>query len=454
MRDLAIVLIVFGSLPLILVRPQVGILMWFWLGMMNPHQLAWGYAQQLRVALVVGTATLIAWALSREPKLPPKMPAVFALAGYTFWFSLAALMAIHPEHSLPKWQEAIKILLMTFVTMCIVQERERLHQLVWVIVGSLGVYGVKGGIFSILHGGNYRIYGPPNSFIEENNSLALALIMILPLALYLRATTSNRWIKQGLVGGIGLTLLAILGSFSRGALVGLTVTLGYFWLKSRHKLITAIAALVLVGGALAWLPQTWFDRMSTIESYDRDESAIGRFDAWTFAFKLALDYPLTGGGQLITDDSSLFKHYVPSAARARAAHSIYFETLGETGFVGLGFFLLLLFVSFRTARAIIRSTSQRPDLAWAHNLASMIQVSLLGYAATGAFLSLGLFDLYYAVVAITVSLQVVVKRELEKPVARAVLQEDVHEPADTLLPSGKVPGYHAALTSASGGPSS
>ena len=213
MRDLLVVLIVFGSLPLVLVRPQIGILMWFWLGMMNPHRLTWGYAQQLQVALVIGSATLLAWFVSREPKVPPRTPIVFALAGYTVWFSVAAFMAIHTDVAMPKWVEAIKILLMTFVTICIVQERERLHQLVWVIVCSLGLYGVKGGIFSALHGGNYRIWGPPGTFIEDNNALALALIMIIPLAHYLRTTAENRWVKFGLAGGIGLTVLAILGSF-------------------------------------------------------------------------------------------------------------------------------------------------------------------------------------------------------------------------------------------------
>ena len=71
MRDFLIVLIVFGSVPLILVRPQIGVLMWYWISLMNPHRLSWGYAYDLRVALVVGAVTIIAWLFSRERKLPP-----------------------------------------------------------------------------------------------------------------------------------------------------------------------------------------------------------------------------------------------------------------------------------------------------------------------------------------------------------------------------------------------
>jgi len=58
-RDFLVILIVLGSVPLTLVRPQIGVLMWFWLSLMNPHRMSWGYAQEFRVALVVGTATII-----------------------------------------------------------------------------------------------------------------------------------------------------------------------------------------------------------------------------------------------------------------------------------------------------------------------------------------------------------------------------------------------------------
>src|SRR5579862_8587820 len=131
MRDFLIVLIVLGSVPITLVRPDVGILMWFWLSLMNPHRLSWSYAQQFRVALVVAGATLISWIISREAKRPPNSPVVYALAIFTFWVSLAALFSLRPDLSVPKWEEIIKILAMTFVTMCIMQSRERIHTLVW-----------------------------------------------------------------------------------------------------------------------------------------------------------------------------------------------------------------------------------------------------------------------------------------------------------------------------------
>ncbi len=418
MRDFLIVMIVLGAVPIILVRPHIGIIMWFWLSLMNPHRLAWGYAQEFRVALVTGLATLLGWLFSKEGKKPPNSFLVWALAGFTVWVSVAALFALRPEVAIPKWEEIIKILAMTFVTMCIVQSRARIYQLVWVIVVSLGVYGWKGGLFAIATGGHYRVFGPDNSFIGENNALALALIMLLPLMQFLRQMSTDRRIRLALLGAFGLTLLAILASYSRGALIGLTLTLGFLFLKAKHRFVTlVVAAGVLVAG-LSMLPPEWFERMNTIQTYDQDASALGRIDAWMFALRIAIDHPLTGGGQLIGTDDALFKHYVPTAPTARAAHSIYFEVLGETGFVGLFWFLLLLLASFLAARNVIKETRHRPDLAWAGNLAAMIQVSFVGYAVTGAFLSLGFFDLYYALVAVMAVTQAVVWREVKQETAQ------------------------------------
>lgn len=420
MRDFLVVMIVLGSVPFILVRPYIGILMWFWLSMMNPHKLAWGYAQEFRVALVVAATTLLGWLASRDSKSPPNSGITYALAAFTVWVSLAAMLAIHPDEAIPKWEEIIKILGMTFVTMCIVQSRDRIHWLVWVVTMSVAIFGIKGGLFAIATGGSYRVYGPEGSFIEENNALALALIVILPMLQYLRTNTADKRVKLGLTSAMGLTVISILASYSRGALLGLGLTLGFLLLKARQRVVTVLIVGSVLSVALFTLPGEWFERMHSIENFEQDESAVGRLDAWTFSYKLALDHPFFGGGQLVGTDSVLFEHYVPTALNARAAHSIYFEVLGETGFVGLGIFLILMYVSFRAASKIIKSTRDRPDLQWARSLAAMLQVSFVGYAATGAFLSLGFFDLYYALVAIVAVTQLVVRRELAKLVAAPI----------------------------------
>src|SRR3546814_1548829 len=68
MRDVFILLLVFSVIPLIFLRPHVGILAWCWISYMNPHRLTWGVAFDFPVGMVIALATLAAWVLSQEPK--------------------------------------------------------------------------------------------------------------------------------------------------------------------------------------------------------------------------------------------------------------------------------------------------------------------------------------------------------------------------------------------------
>lgn len=425
MRGFLLLLIIVGSVPCILVRPQFGVLMWFLVSLMNVHQYTWGFAAEVRPALIVGLSTIVAWLASRDSKVPPASRVVVVLGILTFWMTIAAIFAIHPDVAIPKWEEYIKILLMTFVTICIVQSRERINQLVWIVVISIGFYGVKGGIFTLLTHGDYRVWGPPDTFIADNNALACALIMILPLMNHLRSNSQNRWIRYGLWASMALTVIAILGSYSRGALLGLMVMSAFLAFKTRHRVATAIITVGVIGVALVFLPQQWYERMQSIETYQHDESALGRFDAWKFAYRLALDHPITGGGYSIGTDANLFHHYVPTAPVNRAAHSIYFQVLGEMGFVGLGIYLMLLLASYRAASNVLRIAQRSPDLAWARSLAAMVQVSVVGFSAAGAFLSLGFYDLYYAVVAIIAVTELVVRRVVTESSVSTGVELDV-----------------------------
>lgn len=47
MRDLLLSFIVMIVLPFCLTRPWVGFLAWNWLGMMNPHRIVFGFAQDI-----------------------------------------------------------------------------------------------------------------------------------------------------------------------------------------------------------------------------------------------------------------------------------------------------------------------------------------------------------------------------------------------------------------------
>ena len=347
MRDILITLIVFGSIPLIFKQPWTGILLFSWISYMNPHRLTYGFAYSFQFALIAAVLTIIAFTISRENKRIPISPVSVVLFLFVTWTAITTITALAPDRAETRFIEFGKIQIMTILTLAMIKTKVRLNWLIAMIVFSIGFYGVRGGLFSIMTGGNYRVWGPPGSFFEDNNQLALTLIMTMPLMHYLQLVAANKWVRHMLSVMILLTLAAIIGTYSRGALLALS-TMGFFlWLRSSKKLPVAFAAAVCIIGVLSFMPQKWFDRMDTIDSYEEDESASGRFDAWLFAINIANDR-LLGGGFKVNTQERLWPIYNPESPVVRAPHSIYFEVLGEHGYPGLTLFLMLGTVAFFT----------------------------------------------------------------------------------------------------------
>lgn len=412
MRDLIITAMFFGAIPLVFMRPWTGILLFSWISYMNPHRLTYGFAFSFQFALIAALVTIIAFSISHKDKKIPMTPITVMLIIFILWASITTMTALAPEGVWEQYTKFIKIQLMIFLTLAMIKTREQINWLIIVIVCSIGFYGVRGGIFSVLTGGNFRVWGPPGSFFEDNNSLALALIMTLPLMHYLQLIAHNRWVRHLMSVVMLLTLGAIIGTYSRGALVALTAMGLSLWLKSSRKMPVAIAAAVCIIGVLSFMPQQWFDRMDTIKSYDEDHSASGRFDSWLFAINVANDR-VVGGGFKLNQNHELWPIYNPEAFKPRSMHSIYFEVLGEHGWIGLTIFLTLGFVAFRTCTNTYRLSRHRPDLKWAEDLSKMLQVSLVGYAAAGAFLNLATFDLFYHVLTLIVATRLIVAYQIK-----------------------------------------
>jgi probable O-glycosylation ligase (exosortase A-associated) len=411
MRDIIITLMVFGFIPVVFMKPWTGILLFSWISYMNPHRLTYGFAFTFQFAMIAALVTIVAFAISKENKKIPWTPITGVLLGFVLWTSFTTIFALAPENAMQQYITFLKIQIMTVLTLAMINTRERLNWLIIVIVVSLGFYGVRGGVFSVLTGGNYRVWGPPGSFFEDNNQLALTLIMTLPLMHYLQLVSHNRWIRHLLSLMMLLTLAAIIGTYSRGALLALSTMGLVMWLRSSKKFPVAFAATVCIAGVLTFMPQQWFDRMNTINSYEEDESASGRLDAWVFAINVANDR-VVGGGYKVNTNVDLWPIYNPESPTHRAPHSIYFEVLGEHGWIGLALFLALGAFALLTCSRTSKRTRDRPDLKWAGDLMKMLQVSLVGYATAGTFLNLATFDLYYHLLAIIVQTRLCVERAI------------------------------------------
>jgi probable O-glycosylation ligase (exosortase A-associated) len=446
MRDLIVTLAVLGSLPLIFLRPWVGVLVWVWISFMNPHMLAWGFARSLPWVLIVAVVTLVTYFASNDRKSIPITSITIVWLTYFAWTFVTLLFALNSEGAWEEWDRWWRIQVMVLLVLMAIHQRERLDALVWVVALSIGFYGVKGGIFTILTGGQYMVGGPPGGFIAGNNEIALALLMVLPLFWYLKGRVDNLWARRALLASMGLCALAILATYSRGALLGLA-TMGFvLWLRTRNRFVTGTAIALLALTIFAFLPERWHERMGTISTYQQDESALGRINAWYFAFNLAVDRPIGGGFRVFTPE--LFMEYAPEPRNFHDAHSIYFEVLGEQGWPGLILFLTLgMLVVVHTQRTVSRYRGH-PTQAWASELAAMLQVGFIGYAACGAFLGLSYFDLPYVLMAMAVLTRMIADRGALENVAPAPAQAAA--PAKRVNPYGSV----GPRPRGAGGPSS
>ena len=414
MRDIVIFGIIFGLVPMMIRRPAIGAVVFMWISLMNPHRLAFGPAYDFPFAMMVAVITIGAILFSREPRNYPATPVTVLLVTFMVWVTITTLFAISPPWIVNyEWSRVIKTLLMVAVTIMVVQSEADLKKMVWVLVLSLGAFGAKGGLFTLMTGGSYRVLGPAGSYIAENNALALALVMAVPIIWYLRLQSDKRWLRYGLTAMAGLTVVAAAGSYSRGALLAGAAMMAFLWLKSRNKVSTGIVLLLMI--PLVWLamPEQWHARMSTIEEYQSDSSAMGRINAWYFALEVAKTH-LLGGGFMVFNPA-MFRIYAPNPTDFHAAHSIFFQVLGEHGYIGLTLFVSFIGSAWLTANKIIRSVRNHPDLKWASDFAAMAQVSLVGYMVGGAFLSLAYYDYFWYVVAALVITQRIVARKL-KPV--------------------------------------
>lgn len=411
MRDLVLTLLVLGAIPWIFTRPYFGALMYAWLSLMQPHRLTWGFAFTFPFSTVIGIVTIIATLFSKERKQVPWSGPFVLLLLFVAWINVSTYFALDTDGAIPEWDRTMKIQLMVFVTLLLMQGKQRINAFVWVIVVSLAFFGFKGGIFTISTGGQYLVRGPTRSFIDDNNTLALALLMILPLLWYLFSVSTNKYVKYGVLTTMILTTISITGSHSRGALVAGGAVLFMLALRSRQRVKFLIAAAVVIPAILSFMPEVWFERMGTISTYQSDGSALGRINAWWFAVNIADAHPITGGGFGVFTAEN-FLSYAPEPLNFHDAHSIYFEVLAEHGYVGIALFLALGLASLRSCSWTMKNTRDRPDLKWASDLAGMLQASLIGYATGGLFLGLAYYDLYYDLVGVVILLQVHIREVL------------------------------------------
>lgn len=400
MRDLIVLAFTFSSVFLGLTRPWMGVLALAVLSYLNPHRYAWGFSRNFPVYLIVFVATVGGMLLNSRDRQPfPWTRETITFVVLLAWFTLTTVWSPDvPTAAQNQWIKVMKVYVGIFPTFWLIDTRERLRWLVVTIALSFGLIGLKGGIFALATGFNHRVWGPANTFYGDNNSIALALNMMLPLIILCAKESKHIVLKYFFCTIFFFSICSIISTWSRGGLLALCAILGALILSSRRKWLAIPIFLIGVFFLMPKLPAEWFERMHTIETYEEDVSAMTRLDAWKYATNRALANPLVGGG------FETFRNYV------RDVHSAYFEILGEHGFLALGFWLSLLFGTMISLQRLRKRARQIEGFSWVPDYARAVQIALLGYAVGGAFLGVAYWDIFYHLVSLCVLMKVLLAR--------------------------------------------
>lgn len=413
MRNLVLLAVYLGYLGLGAGAAFICGLGYIWIDLFTPQSIAYGILNQFPLSMVMALAALGFYVLT-DRKYPPRFSLSMALLiVWIVWVSLTTTWADFPVAAYAKWDWAIKSIIFAVIFPFLFRSRVQIEAVILTILlaisGNLLSFGAK----TIISGGggygvNWTLASSTsgNFGLNESSTIALVSAALIPLILFLKRHSlfvpKIRFLNLGYAGLIVFAVMTCLGSFARAGLIALFVLGALIWYRSRHKIATLALLLVIGAGFVSVMPGSWFERMSTISNPDGDSSAGTRLAVWKWTIDYAIEHPFGGGFGAYA--SNIIRLPNPDGTESiqlgRAYHSMYFEVLGEQGFVGLAIFAILLGTFFANMLRLSRRTKNIPELAWLHDLAQTLMMFTLVYMAGGAFVGISFQPLLYYMLAL------------------------------------------------------
>ncbi len=410
MRDLAFIASFLAMLPPALRFAHVGAMVWTWIALISPNNYLYGFARGIPYNKVVVAIAAVGLVLDKTKGKFKADTHIRLLIAFLIVGMISYMFALSDKPRVDALADRIskEVLLCLFMVIAI-RSREQIHSILIAMCMGMAIHGSIEGSKFITSGGGHILVGPGT--IGDNNHFGTAMLLCIPLLIYLYRYSASPFVRFALFLATATNVVAIIATNSRGALLGLLAVGGMMFLRSKRKFGLLLTFLIIGGAVLAFAPERWTGRMTTISSAEQDGSFLGRVNSWKLHFLVALDRPLIGGGFSPMEDREIWESYLPKLDSLDfiptgrptvplAAHSIYFQVLGDTGFIGLFLFLGLMFVAFRNLGRITKLCKGQPHLEWAYDLADAFRFSMVAYAVSGAALSLAYFELYYIIITL------------------------------------------------------
>jgi len=422
-------------------KPFLFVLAYAYIEIVAPQKVSWGFLQSIPISLIAFMGAVTAWAVAEDKsgiRFSPRQMLLFLLLVYC---GLSTRGADFPDEALEKWAWVWKALVFAMFLPLTLRTRLRIEAFTLIMVLSVGVIVIGGGIKTLAGGGGYgelKLLVNDNTGLYEGSIISTCAVCVMPLALWL--ARHGTIFKPGLLVwlfALGICfscLLMPVGTQARTGLICVAV-LGVMMLRSvkrRLLYIGAIGALVTI--AIPFLPQSYTERMSTIRNHQSDQSASTRVAVWKWTIEYAKTHPFGGGFEAYRQNVLSYDKIEAENAgdnntaietqrieeRGRAYHSSYFEMLGEQGYPGLAMWLLLHIMGVVHMEVIRRSYARNtsPELRWVTPLADALQQAQIVYLFGGAFVGIAFQPFCYMLVGLQCGLSAYigrVKRAAPKP---------------------------------------
>ena len=308
----------------------------------NP-QFWWPWFERLRLAFV--SAGLCAGAVVVQRLVTGEKIRFGGWASAPLWAYLAFIPAslswtVYEPDTRLALGEAWKMAVVFVAVQNVVDGRSRLRR--FLLAGAIASLGPALGSIEVWRTGDALVDGFRTHWrgaYADPNRLAMALVAVLPFALY-GAVTSRRRGARVLFWGIAVAqVAAIVLTHSRSGSIAAAIAALLFLARGRGGAVRAgVASLVLAAGLAAFAPETFWKRSATLTSLEEDESVQGRENAWKVLGVVVDERPLTGVGAGAFVQA--WGHFAPLEAGARRyiAHNVLLEIVGELGVVAFALF--------------------------------------------------------------------------------------------------------------------
>ena len=420
MRDLIVALLILGLFPACFKRPFVGLCVFSWLAYMRVQDLTWGFARDIRWSFYVAILTFAGYLLNRRDgpsgfRLDAKTSAMLALVVLV---GIGVAVSEEPDaYQFKRYVEFVKIVGIALFTTAVVQNREQLRVLLWIIALSLGFYGVKAGIWGVFTLGRTPILRGPGGMMFDNNDFSLALSMAVPMLFHLGWTERRPEIRRAFWFAVPLTVITVGLTHSRGGFLSVAMAISMLIWRSRNRLAGILVGVLIAVAAFVLAPQSYKDRLSTLRNPQEEGSAASRLRAWGIATNMATDNAILGVG--LWKFQQHYLEYVDDplpgelSGKTIVAHSSYFQVWAECGTPAIVLYFFLIFSSLWTCWRVRKMAQARYFSSWIINYAVMFEASIMVFMVGASFLNRAHFDLFYHWVALIICFGRIAMNEME-----------------------------------------